>query len=32
MLVVDAGPLAAAAATGDRNHDRCTVVLLPRSG
>jgi uncharacterized protein len=30
MLVVDAGPLVAAAATGDRNHERC-VELLSRA-
>lgn len=27
MLVVDAGPLVAAAATGDRNHARCVELL-----
>src|SRR5919198_2971037 len=27
MLVVDAGPLVAAAATGDRNHERCVSLL-----
>jgi len=27
MLVVDAGPLVAAAATADRNHDRCVALL-----
>jgi predicted nucleic acid-binding protein len=27
MLVVDAGPLVAAAATRDRNHDRCIALL-----
>ena len=27
MLIVDAGPLYAAAATGDRNHDRCVDLL-----
>lgn len=27
MLVVDAGPLVAAAATGDRNHRRCVALL-----
>jgi len=27
MLVVDAGPLVAAAATGDRNHERCVELL-----
>jgi uncharacterized protein len=27
MLVVDAGPLVAAAATADRNHERCVDVL-----
>lgn len=27
MLVVDAGPLVAAAATGDRNHERCVALL-----
>lgn len=30
MLVVDAGPLVAAAASGDRNHERC-VALLSRA-
>jgi uncharacterized protein len=30
MLIVDAGPLVAAAATRDRNHDRC-VELLSRA-
>ncbi len=28
MLVVDAGPLVAAAATADRNHERCVALLL----
>lgn len=28
MLVVDAGPLVAAAATADRNHARCVALLL----
>lgn len=32
MLVVDAGPLVAAAATGDRNHDRCVALLSQASG
>jgi predicted nucleic acid-binding protein len=27
MLVVDAGPLVAAAATRDRNHERCVALL-----
>ena len=27
MLVVDAGPLVAAAATRDRNHERCVTLL-----
>ena len=27
MLVTDAGPLVAAAATGDRNHERCVALL-----
>ena len=27
MLIVDAGPLVAAAATGDRNHERCVTLL-----
>jgi uncharacterized protein len=27
MLVVDAGPLVAAAATGDRNYERCVALL-----
>ena len=27
MLVVDAGPLVAAAATADRNHERCVPLL-----
>ena len=27
MLVVDAGPLVAAAATADRNHERCVALL-----
>jgi predicted nucleic acid-binding protein len=27
MLVVDAGPLVAAAATGDRNHERCVALV-----
>lgn len=27
MLIVDAGPLVAAAATRDRNHDRCVELL-----
>jgi len=27
MLIVDAGPLYAAAATGDRNHGRCVELL-----
>lgn len=27
MLIVDAGPLVAAAATGDRNHQRCVALL-----
>lgn len=27
MLVVDAGPLVAAAATRDRNHERCVILL-----
>ena len=32
MLVVDAGPLVAAAATRDRNHERCVALLseVPR--
>lgn len=28
MLVVDAGPLVAAAATRDRNHERCVSLLM----
>jgi predicted nucleic acid-binding protein len=31
MLVVDAGPLVAAAATRDRNHERCVALLLAAS-
>ncbi|PZS22185.1 MAG: VapC toxin family PIN domain ribonuclease [Pseudonocardiales bacterium] len=31
MLVVDAGPLVAAAATGDRNHARCVELLAHAS-
>jgi hypothetical protein len=31
MLVVDAGPLVAAAATGDRNHARCVALLSEAS-
>lgn len=31
MLVVDAGPLVAAAATGDRNHERCAALLSQAS-
>lgn len=27
MLVIDAGPLVAAAATADRNHERCVTLL-----
>lgn len=32
MLVVDAGPLVAAAATRDRNHERCVTLLSGASG
>lgn len=32
MLIVDAGPLVAAAVRGDRNHDRCTRLLLEATG
>lgn len=28
MLIVDAGPLVAAAATSDRNHERCVALLM----
>ena len=31
MLVVDAGPLVAAASTRDRNHDRCVALLTHAS-
>ena len=31
MLVVDAGPLVAAAATSDRNHERCVALLSQAS-
>jgi len=32
MLIVDAGPLVAAAATGDRNHRRCVELLAAEPG
>ena len=32
MLVVDAGPLVAAAATSDRNHERCAALLAQAAG
>jgi predicted nucleic acid-binding protein len=32
MLVVDAGPLVAAAATRDRNHERCVTLLSQAPG
>jgi uncharacterized protein len=32
MLIVDAGPLVAAAATRDRNHERCVALLSHASG
>lgn len=32
MLVVDAGPLVAAAATDDRNHQRCIALLSSAPG
>lgn len=32
MLIVDAGPLVAAAATGDRNHARCLELLAHAPG
>lgn len=32
MLVVDAGPLVAAAATRDRNHERCVALLTAAPG
>ena len=31
MLIVDAGPLVAAAATADRNHERCIALLSQAS-
>lgn len=32
MLIVDAGPLVAVAATGDRNHERCVELLAHAPG
>lgn len=32
MLIVDTGPLVAAASTGDRNHERCVALLAHAPG